>query len=167
MGKIGIYKTRLDEYRYPVLVMEGTKYCYDARKRYNSPDIIAEFCTNELKLHLEAEEYVYAFALDGAGRLAALFEISHGSANYSITTPREVFQKLLAVNASSFVLVHNHPSGDVTPSWQDDGVTKRLKQAGDIMNVPLVDHIIIGEKCFFSYREEKGELNELCSDKVG
>lgn len=82
-----------------------------------------------------------------------LFELTHGSVNASQLGTREVFVRLCLLGASSFVVVHNHPSGDPSPSIDDNATTKRLKSAADIMGIPLVDHIIIGDSTFYSYAD--------------
>jgi DNA repair protein RadC len=78
-------------------------------------------------------------------RVIGVFEISHGTVNSSLVNAREVFQKALLANAVSIILMHNHPSGDVTPSKEDVDVTKKLTEAGKILGVQVLDHLIIGD----------------------
>ena len=81
-----------------------------------------------------------------------------GALNYCITSIREVFKNLILSNAAGFIFFHNHPSGDVSPSEGDMEVTEKLKKAGDLLDIPLLDHIIIGGtygKSFFSFREQR------------
>jgi DNA repair protein RadC len=78
-------------------------------------------------------------------KIVGVFEISHGTVNASLVTPREVFQKALLANAVSIILMHNHPSGDSTPSQQDIEITKRLVEAGKIVGVDVLDHIVVGD----------------------
>ena len=85
--------------------------------------------------------------------LTSVFEISHGTVNKSVLTPREVFQKALLANAVCIILLHNHPSGDCTPSENDIDVTKRLMKAGDIVGVNVLDHLVIGRPGYFSLKE--------------
>ena len=87
---------------------------------------------------------------------ACKMEISHGTVNASLVTPREVFQKALLANAVSIILMHNHPSGDCTASRQDVEITKRLAEAGKIVGVEVLDHIIVGDR--YSSLKEKGYL---------
>ena len=89
-------------------------------------------------------------------RIIGVFEISHGSVNSSIVSAREVFQKALLANAVSILLMHNHPSGDPSPSREDIEVTKRLVEAGKILNVQVLDHIIIGDS--YVSLKEKGHM---------
>lgn len=101
----------------------------------------------------KAEEYVWLIAANTKMKPIGLFELTHGSVNASQLGSREVFVRLCLLGASSFVVVHNHPSGDPSPSADDNATTKRLKSAADIMGIPLVDHIIIGDSAFYSYAE--------------
>ncbi len=73
-------------------------------------------------------------------------EISRGSLNASIVEPREVFKDAIAASAASMILVHNHPSGDPTPSSEDISITKRLVKAGELLNIAVLDHIILGQR---------------------
>ena len=87
--------------------------------------------------------------------LTSVFELSHGTVRMSVVSPREVFQKALLANAVGIVLLHNHPSGDPTPSKQDINVTKRLMEAGDIIGVNVLDHLVIGRPGYFSLKENE------------
>ena len=87
--------------------------------------------------------------------LTSVFELSHGTVKMSVVSPREVFQKALLANAVAIVLLHNHPSGDPTPSKQDINVTKRLMEAGDIIGINVLDHLVIGRPGYFSLKENE------------
>ena len=79
-----------------------------------------------------------------------LFELSHGSYDRSLAVPREIFRNALLLNAVSIVMVHNHPSGDSTPSGQDMKVFEQLKTAGDTVGVKVADSMVIGQGNYFS-----------------
>ena len=79
--------------------------------------------------------------------------ISIGTATYSLVSPREIFLKALEYQAVHIVLLHNHPSGDPSPSEADINVTKRVTECGDILGIVLADHIIIGDNRYISFRE--------------
>ena len=81
-------------------------------------------------------------------------DISKGTVNASLITPRELFIEALQKNAVTIVILHNHPSGDPTPSQEDIFTTKRIKNAGDLIGIELLDHIIIGNNCYISFREQ-------------
>ena len=84
--------------------------------------------------------------------------VSIGTLNASIVHPREVFKPAVLGNANSIILAHNHPSGDATPSKEDIDITDKLKQAGDVMKIQVIDHIIIGDgdnaNSYYSFKEE-------------
>ena len=85
--------------------------------------------------------------------MTSIFELSHGNVNSSIISVREMFQKALLANAVSIALIHNHPSGDATPSKADIDVTKRAVEAGKLIGVEVLDHIIIGNPGYTSLKE--------------
>ncbi len=121
--------------------------------RYTSPEQV--FNTFGFLRH-ETKEYFFALHLDGKNRICCIDEVSIGSLNQSIVHPREVFKTALLSSASAIILIHNHPTGDPTPSREDIEITKRLKEAGDLLGVRLLDHIIIGDT-FMSF-SNKGLL---------
>lgn len=108
-------------------------------------------------MHEQTEEYMYMLCFNNKMILTGVFEISHGNVNSSIVCPREVFQKALLANAVGIIMIHNHPSGDPTPSKEDIKVTKRLEDSGDILGVQLLDHLIIGRPSYYSLKE-KGHM---------
>ena len=106
------------------------------------------------KLKDKKKEYFLALLLDTRSQLIRLAEISIGSLDSSIVHPREVFKEALSASAASVVFVHNHPSGDTEASEDDIKLTKRLVEAGEIMGIDVLDHIIIGDKKFLSLKRE-------------
>ncbi len=143
------YKTYYNVSGLPELVKE-TEYNY-AITPMSSSDKIIDFMTAHMRADRETEEYVYVLGLDTKLNPIGVFEISHGTLNTSLISPREVFQKILMCNAYGFVLVHNHPSGDPAPSKNDDTITQRLKNCSDMLGVVLIDSIIIGRGVSYSY----------------
>ncbi len=103
------------------------------------------------------EEHVWIVALNCKLKLIGIFEVSHGDDCGSITNIRGVMQRLLLCGASSFAMVHNHPSGESDPSLEDIETTKKVKAAASLMEIKLVDHLIIGDNVFSFY--EKGLIN--------
>ncbi|HKZ18272.1 MAG TPA: DNA repair protein RadC [Geobacteraceae bacterium] len=97
------------------------------------------------------KEYFMALLLDGKNRIMKEVRISEGSLNQSIVHPREVFNPAVRESAAAVILVHNHPSGDPAPSREDMEITRRLKEAGELMGVRVLDHIIIGDGSFVSF----------------
>lgn len=153
--KVKAYRTLLDGCRYPYVVAENGNYICDGRKTFMDPLTIYDFCETQLNMCGLTDEYAYVFALDSKGKLMCLFEVGHGSSHCSAIGVRELFQKLILVNAAGFVFAHNHPSGDPTPSKEDGDLTEKIKQAGKVLDVQLFDHIVIGDRIYYSFSEEK------------
>lgn len=99
------------------------------------------------------KELFYGILLDSRARIIREVEISKGSLNNSIVHPREVFKAAITASAESIIVAHNHPSGDPTPSPEDRRVTARLQEAGKLMGIELVDHLIIGDGRWVSLKE--------------
>lgn len=100
-------------------------------------------------------EGFYILCLDPKGRIIGINLVAIGSLGVTIIHPGEVFKAAILLNSASIISVHNHPSGDPTPSRHDNELTERLVQAGVLLGIPLKDHVICGEDDFFSY-EERG-----------
>jgi len=88
-------------------------------------------------------ECCVAMMLDGKNRISSVHLVSQGSLNQSIVHPREVFKAAVLANAAAIIIAHNHPSGDLTPSREDREITRRLKEAGELLGVRLLDHVIV------------------------
>jgi DNA repair protein RadC len=99
-------------------------------------------------------EYFVVLLLDGKNRIILEEQISEGSLNQSIVHPREVYSRAVKESAAAVILVHNHPSGDPAPSREDREITRRLKEAGDVLGIRVLDHIIIGDGSYFSFVEQ-------------
>ena len=124
-------------------------------KKINTPEKVAEVAINVLGLHEQAEESFYIFTLNTKNKITGIFEVSRGSLNSSIVHPREVFKRALLQNASSIMLVHNHPSGDPIPSKEDIDLTNRLVEAGNLLGIKVLDHIVIGdENNYISFKQK-------------
>ncbi|PGL73329.1 DNA repair protein RadC [Bacillus sp. AFS055030] len=125
---------------------------YDKRFSIKSPDDCAKFMMDEMRF-LEQEHFVCLY-LNTKNQVIARETIFKGSLNASIVHPREVFKEAFRRSASSIICLHNHPSGDPTPSREDIEVTKRLVECGKIIGIELLDHIIIGEHKYVSLKEK-------------
>lgn len=103
----------------------------------------------------ETQEVFLGLHLNGKHRLTGFSEISRGTLTASLVHPREVFAPALRELAAAVIVLHNHPSGDPEPSTEDLAVTERLKAAGEILGVPLLDHVIVGASAelFVSLKE--------------
>jgi DNA repair protein RadC len=126
------------------LAGKGEKFeVYDARSIY---DLLSH-------LRDEKKEYFVLVMLDAQNGVIRVSNVHIGTLTSSMVGPREVFRDALREGASSIVVAHNHPSGEPTPSPEDIDVTERLMEVGKMLDIPLVDHVIIGEGKFVSLRE--------------
>lgn len=146
------YKVMLDDCRKNVLVKEtSTNY---QEKQLNGPNKIVDMFNYIFNVSKLAEEYAWVLAMDSKNHCIGVFELSHGTVDISLVSPREIFVRLCLIGSVSFVLVHNHPSGDITPSKEDELVTDRVYAAGLMMGINMLDHIIIGDGCYYSFNEQ-------------
>lgn len=156
MARMTKYTTKLTENKRVVLEKEISMNCPTLSYAIKSPDDAATIGKEFMRIHEEPEEYMYMICMNVKNKVIGVFEISHGTVNASLVSPREVFQKALLANAVSVIFLHNHPSGDCTPSREDIEITSRLIEAGKILNVEVLDHIIVGDK--YVSLKEKGYL---------
>jgi len=122
------------------------------RPLVKTPDDVTGLVQGRLKG--KKKEYFLALLLDTRNKLIRMAEISVGSLDGSIVHPREVFKEAVSASAASVIFVHNHPSGDTEASEDDIKLTKRLAEAGEIMGIDVLDHIIIGGKKYLSLKRE-------------
>ena len=114
--------------------------------------LVGKMCIRD-RLRHETKEVLLVSLFTGKGRLITEQVVSVGSINSSVVSPREIFYTAIIHNAAYLILLHNHPSGDPTPSEQDFKVTEHLKICGKYMDIQLADHIIIGDNQYYSFRE--------------
>ena len=122
----------------------------------NRPEVIYEFLA-PLTAHLR-QEILHVLVLDSRLRLIHMEEITRGLVNETLAHPREILRPVIIHLGHSFILTHNHPSGDASPSDADRRVTKQIKEAAALFQVNLLDHIIVGKKLdhrdpYFSFKE--------------
>jgi DNA repair protein RadC len=120
------------------------------RAAIKTPEDVAALVQSRLKD--KKKEYFLAVLLDTRNRLIRVAEISVGSLDSSIVHPREVFKEAISASAASVIFVHNHPSGDTEASEDDIRLTKRLNEAGEIVGIDVLDHVIIGGKGYTSLK---------------
>ncbi len=102
-----------------------------------------------------AKEHFIAISLDTRSRVLAIDTIFIGTLNSSLVHPREIMETVIRRHAASFIVAHNHPSGDPDPSDEDTKVTKMLFEAGQLMGISMIDHVIAGKNSFFSFRDNQ------------
>lgn len=127
-------------------------------KAIKSPYDCHKAILNIFNLNQHTQEHMVMLALDTKNNIAGAFTVHVGTVNSSIVHPRDIFQRALLCNATSIVLAHNHPSGSTAPSPEDVEVTKRLLDAGKIIGIELLDHLIIGDDYAYLSLKEKGYI---------
>lgn len=120
-------------------------------KRFTSANEIASFYMQYIK-GLEKEE-TFLIMLDGGNHIISDMKLSIGCINASILSCRDVYINALSFGAVSIIIMHNHPSGNPSPSVEDKVITSQLQKAGILLDIPLLDHIIIGDNCYYSFKE--------------
>lgn len=118
---------------------------------FQSPSSVADYYMESLR-H-EKRERVILLLLDSKSMLLKEMVLSKGTINVSLISPREILVEALKVDAVAILILHNHPSGDSSPSHQDLLITEKVQKSAELLDVELVDHIIIGDKQYFSFRE--------------
>jgi len=116
--------------------------------RFTQPEQVFEMFRN---LRCETKEHFVVLHLDGKNRIVCFDRVSIGTLNQAIVHPREVFKTACLSNAAAIILVHNHPTGDPTPSSEDLALTRRIRESGEILGIKVLDHIIVGDEVFLSF----------------
>ena len=150
--RITNYGLELDCRDQPVLVKESAFNTQD-NIYFTKPAIVAGFFWRYYNLQSKAEEHLFVTAVNQKSKPIGVFQIAHGTNNNCFCNPREILIRLPLLGASAFIAIHNHPSGDATPSEMDSLTTQRLIQAGNLVGIELLDHIIVGKDGFFSFNE--------------
>ena len=123
------------------------------RQKIDGAEDVARYLMPRLKD--ENQEHLILIVLNIRNFIIAAPTVSIGSLTSAIVHPREVFRTAIYYSAASVILVHNHPSGDPSPSDVDKKITKKIFQCGKIMQIPVLDHVIIGNLLFYSFKEDK------------
>ncbi len=120
-------------------------------EKIEGPEDVARYASPLLRF--EQKEHFLVMLLDVRNRVLAMPTISIGSLTASVAHPREIFREAIRYSAANMILIHNHPSGDPTPSREDIQITKQMMKAGEIMGIPVLDHVIIAGDGFLSLKE--------------
>lgn len=135
------------------LAMRINSACARGGLIVHKPSTVAQYFME--KLRHRKKECVVVACLDAKGQLVKEVQLSSGSVNMSLISPRDVFLEALRNEAVNIILIHNHPSGDPTPSNSDLNITRHIAEMGDKLDIPLLDHIIIGDNCYMSFKEQQ------------
>ena len=130
------------------LTKRMTKPIDTSQVQINSPKDVADLLTDEMRF--EKREIVKAIILNSKNTIVKIVDVCYGGTNSAVLKPKDVLQEAIKLGAPKIILVHNHPSGDPTPSKSDFEFTERLVQASKIMGIELLDHIVIGDYKFES-----------------
>jgi len=143
-------------YRLPVFKIQAIRESSSTAdyRRVESPFAAAEI----LRAYLNGadREHCVALLLDNRHQVIGIHTVSIGTLNASLVHPREVFKAAIVVGSAAIILGHNHPSGDPTPSTEDLALTSRMKQAGELLGIPVLDHVVIGEEQRFTSLTQNG-----------
>ena len=135
-------------------VVKETSGRYDIQKKVQNPKDIFNIAQKVIRANEYAEENLWLVTLDVKNNITGIFTVSTGTLNSSIVHPREVFKRAVLQNSASIIICHNHPSGDPAPSQEDINITKRIYEAGKILGIELLDHVIIGDNKYTSLKEK-------------
>jgi len=146
-SRVPLYRVMLD--RTGSIVKEGTAVVTQARE---AARLFRQFIGDV------PEEHFALMVLDSRRRVIGITEVSVGTLSASLVHPREVFRAAILLNGAAVIVSHNHPSGDPSPSAEDREATRRLQRAGELLGIPVADHVVLGEGegdsvRFFSFRE--------------
>ncbi len=133
---------------YKVMLVRDNKKIETDTSFIKSPDDVNKIMQSYLS-GVDREHFCIVL-LNRKNGIIGINTVSVGDLSSSIVHPREVFKPAIVAGAGAIILAHNHPSGDPTPSSNDIKVTKRLKEVGDILGIPVLDHIVIGDDCYES-----------------
>lgn len=121
------------------------------KTKINNSFVLFEYYKD--KLYEEKQEHFICVYLDNQKKVIREKTLFKGTLNQTIIHPREIFKEAYKVSASSIICIHNHPSGNVSPSIEDITMTDNLKKVGDLLGIPLIDHLIIGKEEYYSFFE--------------
>ena len=124
---------------------------YKKTIRYNNASVI--YNDNKYLFYDKMQEYFYCIYVNSKNEVIERKLLFMGTVNRSLVHPREIFKNAYLTSASGIICIHNHPSGDVTPSMEDIMLTKSLEEIGRLQNIPIIDHIIIGCNTYYSFYE--------------
>ena len=120
-----------------------------------SPGDAAQYLMSRLRY--ETHEKFVVMLLNTKNRVISVKQIAEGSLTSAVVHPRETFAQAVTAHAACILVGHNHPSGDPYPSTEDRNLTRALEEAGNILSIPLLDHVVIGDGCYYSFKEH-GDL---------
>jgi DNA repair protein RadC len=146
MMRVNVYELVLQKVKGVNVNLEGSVV--------RSPDCAYQIIEQTFNLSLKPSENFGLICLNTKNKVAGAHIVSIGSLNSAIVHPREVFKTAIVNNSSGFIMFHNHPSGDPTPSREDIELTQKMVEIGEMLGVDVLDHIIVGESSYVSLKEQ-------------
>ena len=147
------YETRLNGNGFVTLDLVFSKYIPEIENNFTNSEKVYQLCRT-MEWDTYSEEHVFLLSFNMKFRLKAFFEIGIGNNDTCLVDRRGIAQKILLSNAAKMIMIHNHPSGDPTPSKEDLNVSNELKKLGELLGIPFVDSIILGDWVYKSFAEE-------------
>ena len=141
--------------RQKLLLVKEQEFKYN-HKICSTSDLV-DFIMNVLNINNEAQEVVYLLSLNSKNQLVSFTEIARGGINMCNISQNEIFKNVLLSNCNKFILTHNHPSGDPTPSKNDIEITKKILNSSKILNIEFLDHLVIGDNEYKSIMKDLKE----------
>lgn len=138
-----------------IQMVKEASLLYPARRVRMARDVVDLF--REFLQETDREQF-FLLCLNTKNEPTAIHTVSIGSLDSSLVHPREVFKAAILANSASVIVAHNHPSGDPTPSNPDIEVTKKLQEAGELLGITLLDHIIVGSEGAYCSLKERGDM---------
>ena len=139
--------------KYSLRVVKESGGRYNLDKKIKRPENAVSIFEEVLHLSQRTEEIFAMLTVNIKNQVTGVFVVSQGTLNASQVHPREVFKRALLQNAAAIIVAHNHPSGITAPSGDDKKITERLIEAGEVIGVNVLDHLILGDDSFYSLRE--------------
>ena len=144
---------RVTKYDVRLVKESSSLYDYD-QKQLNNPYAVSCMLNEIFDMENLCEEHFVMLALDTKLKVVGAFDIHVGTSKSSPVSAKSVFTRAMLCNANSIIVAHNHPSGDAHPSRDDVNITRTLEKAGEILDIKLQDHIIIGDDSYYSFKRE-------------
>ena len=144
---------RVTKYDVRLVKESSSLYDYD-QKQLNNPYAVSCMLNEIFDMENLCEEHFVMLALDTKLKVVGAFDIHAGTSKSSLVSAKSVFTRAMLCNANSIIVAHNHPSGDAHPSRDDVNITRTLEKAGEILDIKLQDHIIIGDDSYYSFKRE-------------
>lgn len=138
-----------------LLLVKEQEFKYN--QKICSTSDLADFIMNVLNINNEAQEVVYLLSLNSKNQLVSFTEIARGGLNTCNISQDEIFKNVLLSNCDKFIILHNHPSGDPTPSKNDIEITKKILNSSKILNIEFLDHLVIGDNEYKSIMKDLKE----------